>query len=144
MTGESVSAARPSPGYLYALSAACIGLSFMGLGLGGALLGRAGADPIGAFDVDGMVAFLLAFAIIFATRLLFWPHAPSALRSGVRIAVTAIFVLAGLLALTGLVLALSLPPTTPHASFPVYVSILAVLFQAGAVWWIMRYRNEGL
>lgn len=144
MTGRAESAPRPSPGYLYTLSAACIGLSFIGLGLGGALIGRAGGNPLDAFDVDGMVTFLLAFAVAFATRLLFWPPVPPTLRACVRLVVTAIFVIEIPLTLLGLVLALCLPPATPYPLFPFSFSIITLLFQPGAVWWIMRYRQEGL
>ncbi len=135
---------QPSPAYLYALSAACIGLPFLGLGLGGALIARAGGDPMRALDVDGMVMFLLAFAILFATRLLFWPPAPPALRAAVRAAVSAIFAAGVVAVLIGLALSFQLPPATPHASLPLYFSILAVLFQPGAILWLMRYRQDGI
>ena len=137
-------AAKPSSAYLYTLSAACIGLPFLGLGLGGALIARAGGDPMRALDVDGMVMFLLAFAILFATRLLFWPPAPPALRATVRAVVSAIFAVGIVAALASVVLSLQLPPATPHASFPVYCSILALLFQPAAILWLARYRQAGL
>lgn len=99
----SSASTQPSSAYIFALSAGATGLPFLGIGLGGSLIGRAGGDPVRAFDVDGMVMFLLAFAIGFAIRLIFWPPAPPSLRSAVRTIVTIIF-------------AIGIPPLSP-ASF---------------------------
>lgn len=144
VTGRSEATTQPSPSYLYTLSAACVGLPCIGVGLGGALIARAGGDPISAFDFDGTAMFLLMFAIVFAVRLLFWPPVPSILRACVRLAVTAILVIEVPLAVLGLVLALTLPPTMSTIFVPIYFSCFAVLFQIGTVWWLMRYRQEGL
>ena len=137
-------ATRPSPGYLLTLALGCVGLPFMGIGLGGALIGRAGGDPIRAMDVDGIVMFLLAFAIGFAMRLIFWPPAPPRLRSIVRLMISAILVLGMALSILGLALAWNLPATLRHASAPIYFSTLAVLCQPVAALWLTRYRQEGL
>ena len=116
----------------------------MGIGLGGALIGQAGGDPVRAFDVDGMVMFLLAFAVGFAIRLVFWPPAPAFLRWAVRNGVSAVFVVGGLAALAGLVLSLRLPAAVPHNVIPVCFSVLAMVCQPGSVIWLTRYRKEGL
>lgn len=144
MTGRAEAAPRASLGYIYTLGAACIGFALFGFGLGGTLIGRTGGNPLNAFNVDIVVMFILGYAILFATRLLFWPPVPPALRACVRLVVTVIFVLEVPIALVGLVLALNLPPSTPYVTFPISFSIFTVLFQIGTVWWLLRYRREGL
>ncbi len=109
---------QPTSGYGFSLCAGAVGLPFLGIGLGGALIGRAGGDPVRAFDVDGMVMFLLAFAIGFAVRLIFWPPAPPALRSAVRTIVTAIFAVGIPAAIVGLMLSLRLPTSLHHRAVP--------------------------
>ena len=144
MNSTAQSKLKPSSGYGFSLCAGAVGLPFMGIGLGGALIGQSGGDPVRAFDVDGMVMFLLAFAIGFAVRLIFWPPAPASLRWFVRSFVSAAFVLGGLAALAGLVFSLQLPAAVPHKIVPVCFSILALLCQPGSLIWLTRYRKEGL
>ena len=141
---DAASAIRPSPGYLFTLAIGCVGLPFIGIGLGGALIGRAGGDPIRAMDVDGMVMFILAFAVGFAMRLIFWPPAPPSLRQIVRLLISVVLAAEIPLALLGLALAWQLPPGTRHAVLPLYFSVLAVLCQPVAALWLARYRREGL
>lgn len=135
---------RPSPSYLLTLALGCIGLPSLGIGLGGALIGRHGGDPFSAMDVDGMVMFLLGFGVLFATRLIFWPVAPADLRTAVRTVVSLLFVFCVPLSLLGLVLALGLPETLAHRSLAIYFSVLALLCQPVALTWLLRYRHEGL
>jgi hypothetical protein len=64
-SADNAAAIRPSPGYLYSLSIAAVGLPFTAIALSGALRGRAGGDPMRAMDFDGVIFFLLAFCVGF-------------------------------------------------------------------------------
>lgn len=135
---------RQSIGYLMTLASACAGLPFLGLGLGGALIGFTGGDPVDAFDVDGIVMFMLAFAVGFAMRLLFWPPAPALLRSTVRWSMTILFIAACIASLIGLALSIRLPATVVHRAVPIAFSCWALACQPGALVWLVRYRRDGL
>jgi hypothetical protein len=134
----------PGPGYLFTLAMACVGLPFMGIGLGGALIGSAGGDPMDAMNVDGFVLFILGYVVCFAMRLLFWSRTPPGLRRLVRFLICAIVAAEIPLALLGLVLAWRLPPTLHDADLAIWFSILAVLCQPLSVLWLARYRRDGL
>ncbi len=142
--GKASLSVRPSPWYLLTLSLGCAGLTFLGIGLGGALIGQAGGDPVDALSVDGVMMFLVGFAILFASRLIFWPQASASIRGIVRFAIVAIFILGVLGSLAGLVLSWQLPATLKNASAPFYFSVLALICQAGSLLWITRYRREGV
>ncbi len=138
------SSTRPSAWYLFSLAMGCVGLTFMAVGLGGALIGRGGGNPDDAVNVDGFVMFIFSFVIVFSMRLIFWPPVPPSVRTLVRAAITVIIALGVPLALLGLILAWQLPPATHHTDLPIGSSILAVLCQPLALLWLTRYRQEGL
>ena len=135
---------KASPGYLYSLAAGCVGITFLSWGFFGALLSRHGEDPLRAMDVDGVIAFLLSFAIAFAMRLIFWPAASPGVRQAVRFVITLIFALSVLASVISMVLARTLPATAKSAWFPLWFSTLALFCQIGSVLWIARYRREGV
>jgi hypothetical protein len=135
---------RPSAGYLATLALGCAGLTFLGIGLGGGLIARAGGDSFDALNNDGIVMFLLGFAILFASRLIFWPPAPPVIRQTVRSAIAMIFLLGIIACAISLALAWHLPPWIKHSSMPLYFSVLAAPCQIPAFLWLARYRHEGL
>ena len=133
-----------TPGYLYSMAAALVGLPCIGTGLGGALIGRARGDPIDAMDSYTVAAFLFMFAVAFAMRLIFWPSAPAGMRRTVRLLITAIFAIEIPLALLAFVEAISLPHSTKHGAIAVTFSVFAVLCQVGSVMWLLMYRPQEL
>jgi hypothetical protein len=143
-SADNAAAIRPSPGYLYSLSIAAVGLPFTAIALSGALRGRAGGDPMRAMDFDGVIFFLLAFCVGFSIRLLFWPRARTGLRTLVRLLVTSIFTLEILASLLAVLLAWQLPSTTRNIFLPHTFSVLGILCQLATTVWLVRYRSEGL
>ena len=134
---------RPSFGYLLSLAAALVGLVCMSTGLGGALIGRSGGDPIDALNSYTIVTFVGMYGLAFAMRLIFWRSAPAALRRAVRLLLIVVFVAAMPLSVTGLILSISMQATMHHG-IAIYFSVIAVACQVGSLIWLFRYRHEGL
>ena len=96
-----------------------------------------------AMDVDGIITFLLAFAILFASRLIFWRKAAPRVRETVRRLITA-SLLAGFVAtlLSGW-LAFVGRDKVGSVDLPISFTLMAALCQIASVAWLARYRGEG-
>ena len=145
MTADvAASSSQPSPGYLLSIGLACVGFACLGISVGGGLIAKAGGDPMRAMDVDGMVTFVSAFAIIFACRLIFFKGVGQQVRHVVRTAITVVFCVELLATVFSIWLAASGPPSTQALSLPVWFTTIATLCQIGTLAWLFRYREEGL
>lgn len=133
-----------SKAYAITLSLACVGLPFLGIGLGGELIALSGGDPIDALDVDGMVMFILAFAMSFSARLMFWPPVPAKLRAFVRTTISVVFAISFVASVAGVILIWKIPAALNDKEIPIIFSVLALLCQPCTVLWLLRYRTEGL
>ena len=138
------SSSPPSPGYLLSIAFACVGFDCLGISIGGGLIARAGGDPMRAMDVDGMVTFVLAYAIIFASRLIFFKGVGQPVRDAVRNVITITFCAEIVATVFSIWLAVFGPPSTYALSLPVWFTTVAVLCQIGTLVWLLGYRAEGL
>lgn len=136
------SAGKQTSGYLLSLTIACAGIAFVGIGLDSGLIARAGGNPLDAMDGGGFAAFLLAFAILFSSRLIFWDRAAPGLRQIVRIAITSILVI-GLFATLWSVVLVVLPHHSGEVlGLPSFFTGAAALCQIASVLWLLLYRQE--
>ena len=134
----------PSSGYVISLVFAAAGVFFVTVALVGALLARAGSNPLAASGWPGQVAFASAFLVLFASRLVFWSKASPGLQALVRTALTGLLVVMLVLAavsvgLTGLVIA---GGRAAHPVFLIGFAALAAASQIGTVLWLLKHRGE--
>lgn len=130
---------RPIPaGYLLTLGLAITALPFLGIGLGGILLGRAGQDPFDAWDTIGTTCFVGMFALGFAMRLIFWQRSSPVLVMAVRNLLTIVLALLAIATVYALIVAFG-PGETPGWTLIFVVG--AALALIPNMIWLVRYRR---
>lgn len=131
-----------STAYALTLTIGCVGLPFLGMGLGGELIVLSGGDPMHAVDVEGMALFILMFAILFSVRLIFWPSTPPKLRALVRVGTTVILTMSFVASVIGAILLVMIPGLSANGGLPILFSLLALSCQPCTLLWLLRYRTE--
>ncbi len=130
---------RPAPPwYLITFAVGVLTLPFLGIGLGGVLLARAGHDPFDSINYIGTPCLAVAFGLAYAMRLIFWRRSSSSLAASVRKALTIVmgfFVFATASA----IVVCFIPGTTP--GWAVYFIVLATLSQSATITWLVKYRT---
>ena len=143
MMVDPAASSRPSVAYLLSMAGGCIAIIFTVLTLGGVwelLRGHEATEALGAIGTTG---FAFSFLPAFVIRIIFWPKASMFWRRCARTFVTAVFgcsiigtVVTAVMLLTG---------AAGHQPGDVTEwALIAVVCQAGAVAWLLRFRADGL
>lgn len=138
---DTITPRRPSTGYLYSFTFACVALGFIGVALETGFAPKPTDGP-SFFSGAGTAGLLLAFAILFAVRLVFWSRIPVATQALVRTAITGIFALSLAVSMILLLICVIGINGLPVPIAMVVFTALATLCQISAVIWLIRYRSE--
>ncbi|TWB21734.1 MULTISPECIES: hypothetical protein [Nitrospirillum] len=133
---------RPSPGYLFHLALAVVGITFLAIGLDGSLKLRAQLDPVEALDGAGLVGFLFSWALVFGFRLIFWGRVPSQTQGLVRLLLSAIFAVEVVATIVALGLLFTQPGGVGGSVLVTVFTLAAALCQISTIIWLLRYRKE--
>lgn len=122
-------------------------MTFLTIGLDGAILLRGGRNPVDAMGPPGLTAFVFTFVLCFVARLTFWDKASIAWQSAARTFISVAFIATVLLTACALALfAFGMNGLRPAAgydtSLPITFTLLAALCQIASVTWLLRYRRE--
>ena len=135
--GSSTSG-RPSAAYLFTSACGLISLPFLTIAVGDVIRASHGGDPLDAFDREGIVALLLAWAGLYAFRIPFWRKVSASGRAAAVYGMT-VFMVVGLAATAGgAIYVLSNGPDHLALSF----ILVAIIAQGGSSAWLLRYRHE--
>ncbi|MEA1649112.1 hypothetical protein UAJ10_08775 [Nitrospirillum sp. BR 11164] len=138
---------QPSPGYLYSLALAGVGLAFLSVGLGGTLAILKHADVLAVYGSVTPFVFTFALSLGFLYRLIFSARVSASLQALVRQFITLIFILEVIGAVVALVLfyvqwSVSPPPDDGDRAIVSIFMVFTCLCQIPTVIWLLRYRKE--
>lgn len=116
----------------------CVGIALFGIALG-ELIQPQSADAGGTL---GTIGEILAFAILFAIRLVFWSRISSMMQNIVRAFVTIVMILSVFanFGLLGLTLFGSIQGN--ESTGAVVFTIIGAITQIATVIWLIKYRRE--
>ncbi|MBB6253245.1 hypothetical protein [Nitrospirillum iridis] len=138
---------RPSPGYLLHLALAAVAITFLAIGLDGALKIRAQADPMEAMDGVGLVGFLFSWLLVFGFRLIFWARVPAQSQNLIRGLLTLVLCAEVIAAVIALLLAMTQPDGDPVGGqgreiMVIFSTAFGGLCQIGTAIWPVRCRRK--
>lgn len=116
---------------------ACLSIPCLGL-----LFEEANSGSIVLFGLNaGDLGLILAFAILFAMRLIFWQPVPPHLQAAVRWVVSSIFLLSLLWTISWFALVATGAQPAPGIASTCFL-FFAGIFAVATVVWLVRYRRE--
>ncbi|MGI4747801.1 MAG: hypothetical protein ACRYGI_17500 [Janthinobacterium lividum] len=127
-----------STGYLISLALGCIGIALFGIVLG-ELLQPQSTDAGGT---TGTVGEILAFAVLFSIRLIFWSKISGTIQDVVRKLITLVMLLSVIanVGLLGLTIFGSMQRNESTGAF--IFTVIGAISQIATVIWLVKYRNE--
>jgi len=132
-------ARRPSSGYLVCLGFGMPGIFFADVAVDGVMRLNAGSDSTYPLDHSGIVAMIVAYAIVFASRLIFRPKVAPGTQALLRGVLQAIIVVVAAASVAAAVFVFTRPLGDTMTS--VFAG-LAVVTQIASLVWLIRYRCE--
>lgn len=134
-----IEARRPSVGYLVTLGFGMPGIFFADVAVDGVLRLEAATDPTFPLDHSGIAALIMTFALVFASRLIFWekivPGTQAVLRGIFQTIVVVVF--------AGSIAAAVFVYTRPSGdTFTNAFAGLALASQIASFVWLLIYRSE--
>lgn len=137
---DMVPVRRPSTGYSISFAIACTAIAFIGVALEeGPGVSHTGLGSL--CSQAGTVGLVLAFAIGFLVRLVFWPRISREAQALVRTAITTVFMASILVTAVLVVACLHGLSARPAPIEMTAFTIMSVLCQIATVVWLARYRS---
>ena len=133
----TVATSEPSKSYGLSLALACVGITFVGIGVQAAGRALAGSDSFGGGSYGATIGALLSFGMLYLERATRWNRVPARLRRAISYAIAAVLVASMIGTFFCLYVAFSHPTS---GELPLVMGLISAFCQVFTLYWLCTAR----